>query len=106
MDVFAWLERFIIRRKEEKMLHDFGDIHQCPWCKQIAQSKPGWSFKRWDRDPQLDVLQCGNCGGTSLWWFTIGMTYVGPLAPPERPKEAHFYDVAAAKFRDEIEEAG
>lgn len=70
------------RRKEDELQRLFGGIQQCPWCRQVAQSEEGWSFRCYEPDPHFDVLTCGVCGGTSKWMFLMGMIYFGPLDPP------------------------
>ncbi len=91
--------QWAVTRRDEKLLKRFGGIQTCPWCKQCAQSGEGWSFKPWERDQFLDVLTCGVCGGTSLWRFELGMTWIGSLNPPP-PKwpDAPFYSIANARL--------
>src|SRR5574343_450374 len=78
-----WLKR----RETDRLLHKYGGVQTCPWCRQIAQSKDGWSFEP-DYRPEssyqgaADILTCGVCGGTSLWMFEVGMVYRGPLDAP------------------------
>jgi len=100
LDLLSRAARWIKRRQEERLLNQFGGIQTCPWCRQCAQSEPDWRFRPWDRDPFLDVLTCGVCGGTSLWKFEIGMFYIGPLTAPEPkwPPVPH-YDIEAATLR-------
>ena len=83
--IFNWAKK----KKEEQLLNQFGGIQTCPWCKQIAQSKEGWSFSLYEKDQFLDKLTCGVCGGTSLWRFEIGMMYIGPLDSPEVTKKSN-----------------
>jgi hypothetical protein len=92
--LFGWAQR--VRR--ERLLHRHGGIQQCPWCRQIAQDEPGWRFDAWDRDPMLDVLTCGVCGGTSLWLWGMGMHWIGALRPPA---PAWPDDAAMAQFQEE-----
>lgn len=73
----------LIERRNERLMHRFGGIQTCPWCRQIAQTAPGWSFTPYKPDPMLDLMTCGVCEGTSLWRFEIGMIYHGPLDPPK-----------------------
>lgn len=75
--LFGWLKE----RREERLLHAYGGIQTCPWCKQIAQSEGDWHFAPM-RDGLHDVLTCGVCGGTSVWRFEFGMMYIGALEPP------------------------
>lgn len=97
MDKIGALGRWSVRRAEERLLRQFGGIQTCPWCRQCAQMGDGWHFGTWDRDPFLDVLTCGVCGGTSLWRFEIGMIYIGALVPPAPAwPDVQHYDVAAA----------
>ena len=99
-------DRFINRlhdwtagKKRESLLRDFGGIQWCPWCLQCVQSKNGWLIQDWARDPMLDVITCGPCGGTSLWRFEMGMVYVGPLdAPKAKHQPMDRYDIEAAKL--------
>jgi len=83
MGVLNWLRAKLNQRAEDKLLHEFGGIQWCPWCRQCAQSKPGWHFKMWEENGFFDVLTCGVCGGTSLWHFAIGMIFVRSLEPPK-----------------------
>ena len=71
------------KHQTNALLKKHGGIQNCPWCRQCAQSEPDWQFEQWDKDPFLDILTCGVCGGTSLWRFEMGMMYIGPLNPPE-----------------------
>lgn len=82
-----------------RLLRRFGGIQDCCWCRQIAQSEGGWHFDAWARDPMLDVLTCGVCGGTSLWKWELGMIWIGPLDPP-KPKHGRvpFYDIEQARL--------
>ena len=93
-------ERWVRRRKREKLLRLYGGIQTCPWCRQCAQDEGEWHFETWPRDPFIDVLTCGVCGGTSLWRFELGMIYIGPLDPPA-PKwpAVSYYDIEAAALR-------
>lgn len=70
------------KRKQSRLMASYGGIQTCPWCKQIAQSQSGWSFKCYDEDQSLDVLTCGVCEGSSLWLFGMGMHYIKPLFHP------------------------
>lgn len=102
MTLLRRLELYLKRRREDKILQQWGGIQTCPWCRQCAQQEEGWSFKAWDRDPFLDVLTCSVCKGTSLWRFELGMMYVAPLDPPEpnrnTPYTGGYYDVNNAKW--------
>ncbi len=99
MGAVEYIGRWADRKRKEKLRHRFGGIQTCPWCRQIAQSSDDWQFEKWSRDPMLDVLKCGVCGGTSLWRFELGMLYIGPLEAP-RPSNpgVDFYDIEAAKL--------
>lgn len=76
--IITWAED----RKLDQIAQKYGGYQRCPWCRQCAQSMPGWSMLLCDADPFLDVLTCGVCKGTSLWRFEIMMHYVAPLDPP------------------------
>lgn len=93
------LRNYLNQRHADKLLQQFGGIQQCPWCRQIAQSGESWNFRYWSKDPLLDVLTCGVCGGTSLWRFELGMMWIGPLDPP---KPCHppvdYYNIESAKL--------
>ncbi|MBS7810502.1 hypothetical protein [Roseococcus pinisoli] len=78
---------WISRRAEDRLMERFGGIQRCPWCRQFAQTQPGWSFRPWDDDASLDVLTCGVCRGTSVWLFGMGMHAMGPLDPPRPDPE-------------------
>lgn len=80
----SWLDR----RREGRLLDRFGGIQTCPWCRQTVQAHAGWKFECNEVDRRLDRLTCGNCGGTSLWLWAMGMMFVGPLDPP-RPAALH-----------------
>jgi len=87
--VRSWLGRL----ENDNLVRRFGGVQQCPWCRQIAQSKEGWNFKPFADDAFLDVLTCGVCGGKSLWHFAMGMHYFGPLTPPQ-PLLSYFQKVS------------
>ena len=70
------------KRKQRRLMSAHGGIQVCPWCKQIAQSQSGWSFKCYEADQSLDCLTCGVCEGSSLWLFGMGMHYIRPLSHP------------------------
>lgn len=91
------LRNWLARRHEEALLKRYGGIQTCPWCRQCAQSADDWHFDPWEPSPTFDVLTCGVCGGTSIWLFTIGMIYMGPLEPP---KPAHEPRIDVAAFLD------
>jgi hypothetical protein len=77
----------------------WGGIQRCTWCRQTANQNDDWSFTPWARDPFLDVLKCGVCGGTSLWRFEFGMIFIGPLdPPPSSHAPADYYDIPNAKL--------
>jgi hypothetical protein len=96
----APLHRWLNRRRDQQLLHRWGGIQTCPWCRQRAQHGLGWSFQEWDRDPFLDVLTCGVCGGTSLWRFEMGMMFIGSLTPPTPAfPDVDYYDVRAAHLK-------
>ncbi|WP_269582016.1 hypothetical protein [Roseibium sp. Sym1] len=80
--IVEYIGRWVDRKREEKMMHAFGGIQRCPWCRQWAQSSGDWHFKTYEENPYLDVLTCGVCGGTSLWRFELGMLFEGSLEPP------------------------
>lgn len=83
MNLVDTLHKWTTRKKEDRLLHEFGGIQKCPWCKQIANQNDSWKFEPYDKDPICDVLTCGVCSGTSLWRFELGMIYMGPLDPPK-----------------------
>ena len=94
------ISKWLTDRRDERLLRRFGGIQRCPWCRQIAQSQGGWSFKAWERDEMLDVLSCGVCRGKSLWRFELLMIYIGPLEPPAPVTPAWTgYDISAAKLK-------
>lgn len=95
------LEAWLKARRIDRTLRRYGGIQTCPWCRQCAQdANVDWRFDRWERDPFVDVLTCGVCGGTSLWRFELGMFYIGPLAPPEPAWPAvEYYDIESAALR-------
>ena len=101
MSIIDKIHKWSSDKIEERLSHRFGGIQYCPWCKQIAQSKPNWYFAEWDRDKFLDKLTCGVCGGTSLWKFELGMTYIGPLDPPVPTPKMPYYDIEKAKLNYE-----
>lgn len=72
-----------VARRYERLMHRFGGIQKCTWCRQIAQHEQGWGFRAYEPDPGLDVLTCGVCGGTSLWLWGHGMHFIRPLDPPK-----------------------
>lgn len=78
------LIRWLYGRMLERLMHRFGGIQQCPWCKQCAQIGDDWHFDS-HTDPTIDALHCGNCGGVSRWRFEMGMMPLEPIgltAPP------------------------
>lgn len=77
------LSEILAERRRDRMMRKFGGIQTCTWCRQVAQDRPGWSFKPYDESPGLDVLTCGVCGGTSLWLWGMGMHFIRPLDPPK-----------------------
>ena len=99
MGVEAWLRKKLDERQETSLLRRWGGIQLCPWCLQYVQKSGDWSIAAWDRDPFLDVITCGPCGGTSLWRFEMLMIYIGPLAPPKaKLNPAPYYDIDNARF--------
>lgn len=82
MRIEAALRDWLNRRHEDHLLYLFGGIQQCPWCRQIVQKHKGWRFECSEVDRKLDVLTCGNCGGTSHWIFAMGMQFVESIAAP------------------------
>ena len=100
MDLIRRVHTWTAGKLHGRMLQRWGGIQQCPWCEQWVQERGSWSIEEWDRDPMLDVITCGTCGGTSLWRFEMLMIYIGPLAPP-KPKHqpAPYYDVENACLR-------
>lgn len=93
------IRRWLDRDQREGLIRKFGGIQKCTWCRQWAQTGEGWAFETWDRDPMLDKLSCGVCGGTSLWRWEMGFMYIGPLAPPVPDHgAARFYDIEAARL--------
>jgi hypothetical protein len=99
MSIYLKLEAWLRRRRENQLLERWGGIQTCPWCRQCAQSEPGWGFTPYEGDLFLDVLTCGVCKGTSLWKFELGMFFVAPLNPPVPdtavPWTHGHYDIAA-----------
>jgi hypothetical protein len=88
------------RKQEASLMRRFGGIQQCCWCRQTANQNDTWSIKQWERDPFLDVLTCGVCGGTSLWRWEIGMIWIGPLDVPASAWPADpRYDIESAALR-------
>lgn len=78
----------------------------CPWCRHECDEfddeddldyASEHEMEAWDKDPFVDILICGNCGGTSLWRGEAGEIYLGTLSPPvPTMKPDAFYDVANA----------
>ncbi|SNY94085.1 hypothetical protein SAMN04515647_4408 [Cohaesibacter sp. ES.047] len=101
MTLIEMLNEWSGRKILDNLRKRYGGIQSCPWCRQCAQSQSGWSFNQWGRDPFLDVLTCGVCGGQSLWRFEIGMIYIGPLAAPNPSHAAvPYYDIENAKLKE------
>ncbi len=99
MSIVEKVSKWAARKTEEELLRKFGGIQTCPWCSQTVQLHGDWSIKAWDRDPMLDVITCGPCGGTSLWRFEMGMIYIGPLSPPKpKHKAVDYYDTSKARL--------
>lgn len=98
------LHNWTSAKLEDRLLKKFGGIQTCPWCLQRIQAFGDWSIEEWTKDPFVDVITCGPCGGTSLWRFEMGMLYVGPLNPPQ-PKHdpAPYYDIVRARLRKTTE---
>lgn len=100
MRLIERLNKWTERRLHGDLLRRYGGIQTCPWCAQIVQKEGDWSISEWDRDPMLDVITCGPCGGKSLWRFEMGMIYIGPLEPPRSKHEpAPYYDIENARLR-------
>jgi len=96
----SFVHRWLERRFADVLLRRFGGIQVCPWCRQWAQSEPGWHFRAWERDLFLDKLTCGVCGGTSLWRFEMGMIGISPLGPPKPAwSTVADYDLENARLR-------
>lgn len=94
--IYEWSKRKVITER----LHKFGGIQGCPYCEQVMQMHGNWSIKTWDRDPFIDVITCGPCGGKSLWRFEMGMIYIGPLTPPQaKGTPAPYYDIKLARLK-------
>jgi hypothetical protein len=91
----AW----VARKQDDRRLRMFGGIQKCCWCRQTA-NQGDWSFSEWERDPFLDVLTCGICGGTSLYRFEFMMVFIGPLSPPAPAwPTVEFYDIENAQLK-------
>lgn len=100
MITFETLHRWALERLYQKRLRQFGGTQCCPYCSQLVQLHGDWSIKQWERDPFLDVITCGPCGGKSLWRFELGMFYIGPLeAPKPKSEPAPYYDIENARIR-------
>jgi hypothetical protein len=100
MSLIQAINEWSSKKMNERLAHRFGGIQACPWCRQIANQGAEWGFSEWERDPFIDVLTCGVCGGESLWRFEIGMIYIGPLEPPKPSHPAvPYYDIQAARLR-------
>ena len=82
MKLFNWIVRKVDEHKYKAATEKFGGSQTCPWCKQCANQGNKWSFTTFELDPFFDKLTCGICGGTSIWMFTLLMTYVGPWRHP------------------------
>ena len=82
------------KKRRQGIINKFGGIQTCPYCLQIAQQNDDWSFIEYEKDPFLDVLQCGVCGGRSLWKFEVGYFYIGPhTAPMAKHDSCKYYDL-------------
>ncbi len=100
MKMFERINKWSQSKIEDDLCKKYGGIQWCPWCGQVMQLHGDWGFKEWAKDPMLDVLTCGPCGGTSLWRFEIGFLYIGPLdAPKPKHKPADYYDVNRAALK-------
>ncbi len=100
MNIIKRIHDWSKRKLHDKLLCEYGGTQTCPWCRQCAQSQKGWHFKDWDRDPMLNELKCGICGGTSLWRFELGMIYISPLISPTPNYNAvELYDVENAQLK-------
>lgn len=99
MDLTQRIHDWAARRLERQRLRQFGGTQRCPYCEQLVQMRGEWSIHEWERDPMLDVITCGTCGGKSLWRFELAMIYIGPLEPPKaKHKPAPYYDIATASL--------
>ena len=98
-DLVKFAEKWSARKINERRMRRFGGIQTCTWCRQTANQGENWSLKEWARDPFIDVLTCGCCGGTSLWRFELGMIYIAALNPPKPffPDKA-FYSASKARL--------
>lgn len=99
MDLVKCMNDWSSSKLEERLLKKFGGLQTCPWCEQTVQSKEGWSIIPWNKDPMLDVITCGPCGGTSLWRFEMMFIYIGALeAPVSKYKSNSCYDIEKARY--------
>lgn len=81
-----WLDR----RKQDRKMRRYGGIQKCPWCHEWFQYHEGSKSEVYEPQPFLDKYTCGNCGGTSLWHFALGMIFVAPLNEPPRPDDGEW----------------
>lgn len=101
MDILKSLHRWCERRLEIRAMKEFGGIQWCTWCRQVANQNGKWTIEEWKRDPMLDVLTCGVCGGESLWRFEMGMIFIAPLTPPKPQSEGvKYYSVEDAALSE------
>ena len=70
-----------------KLLEENGGIQWCPWCNQCMQE---YDDTHWTPQDLFDIIECGNCHGTSKWVFTIGMLFVETVSPPP-PKKTDIF---------------
>lgn len=83
---WLWLREKSTRKVREHILEYCGGLQTCTYCKQVVQEFPGSRFipsedYPGELPPQHEVLECGNCGGLTLWLWAVGMIYIGGIRP-------------------------
>ncbi|WP_270374931.1 hypothetical protein [Marinicauda sp. Alg238-R41] len=90
MGLRSWLKRRIEKCEHADLLDRYGGTQGCPWCRQTMQRYPDTRMVTFDGDPMLDEITCGNCGGSSLWRFEIGMVFVCVGEAPKPSAQSGF----------------
>ena len=85
MKIIDRIHQWIEDRKQNELLKQHGGLQWCPWCHQCIQKYQSVMMPYSD-DKTLDELICGNCRGTSVWLWAVGLIYMFPNHPPSPSK--------------------
>lgn len=101
-DFVDYIHHWTTNKLKARLLHKWGMVCTCPWCRQTIQAYNNHSMKISETCAMFDTYTCGNCGGESDWEFGPVLMFRALGNPPKPPEQVLKADEETKKLLKEI----